>query len=171
MLGLRHCTGFLYLLLGRGLLLFVVVNGIFIELVSHVASTGSRHAEFSSYWLNGLSCLLACGIFLDQGRSIIESMSLALAGRLLLFTAPPGKPLIYFLRVQRKKDIQSLVSLYNQSPSRVPLFCEPMDCSPPGSSVHSLVHGNFSSKNTRVGCHFLLRGIFLTQGSNLQILH
>ena len=26
-------------------------------------------------------------------------------------------------------------------------------------------------KNTGVGCHFLLLGIFLTQGSNLHILH
>ena len=28
-----------------------------------------------------------------------------------------------------------------------------MDCSPPGSSVN----GDFSSKNTGVGCHFLLQ--------------
>ena len=37
-----------------------------------------------------------------------------------------------------------------------------MDCSPPGSSVH----GDSPGKNTRVGCHALLQGIFLTQGSN-----
>ena len=36
--------------------------------------------------------------------------------------------------------------------------------SPPGSSVQS-----FSIKNTGVGCHFLLQGIFPTQGSNLCI--
>ena len=29
---------------------------------------------------------------------------------------------------------------------------------------------NFPSKNTGVGCHFLLQGIFLTQGSNLYLL-
>ena len=29
----------------------------------------------------------------------------------------------------------------------------------------------FSGKNTRVGCHFLLQGIFPTQGSNLHLLH
>ena len=29
----------------------------------------------------------------------------------------------------------------------------------------------FSSKNTGVGCHFLLKGIFLTQGSNPHLLH
>ena len=33
-------------------------------------------------------------------------------------------------------------------------LCDPMDCSPPGSSVH----GTFPGKNTRVGCHFLFRG-------------
>ena len=30
---------------------------------------------------------------------------------------------------------------------------------------------NFPSKNTRVDCHFLLQGIFLTQGLNLCLLH
>ena len=30
---------------------------------------------------------------------------------------------------------------------------------------------NFPGKNTGVGCHFLLQGIFLTQGSNLGLLH
>ena len=42
----------------------------------------------------------------------------------------------------------------------------PKDCSPPGSSVH----GDSPGKNTGVGCHALLQGIFLTQGSNLHLL-
>ena len=42
-----------------------------------------------------------------------------------------------------------------------------MDCSPPGSSVH----GDSPGKNTGVGCHALLQGIFPTQGSNLGLLH
>ena len=42
-----------------------------------------------------------------------------------------------------------------------------MDCSPPGSSVH----GISLARNTGVGCHFLLRGIFPDQGLNLQVLH
>ena len=29
---------------------------------------------------------------------------------------------------------------------------------------------NFPGKNTGVGCHFLLQGIFLTQGSNLLLM-
>ena len=46
-------------------------------------------------------------------------------------------------------------------------LCNPMDCSLPGSSVH----GDSPSKNTEVGCHALLQGIFLTQGSNPGLLH
>ena len=41
-------------------------------------------------------------------------------------------------------------------------LCDPMDCSPPGSSAH----GDSPGKNTGVGCHALLQGIFSTQGSN-----
>ena len=41
-------------------------------------------------------------------------------------------------------------------------LCDPMDCSPPGSSVH----GDSSGKNTGVGCHALLQGLFATQRSN-----
>ena len=43
-----------------------------------------------------------------------------------------------------------------------PTLCNPVDCSLPGSSVH----GNSPDKNTGVGCHALLQGIFPTQGSN-----
>ena len=46
-----------------------------------------------------------------------------------------------------------------------PTHCNPMDCSLPGSSVHGIL-----SKNTGVGCHFLLQVIFLTQGSNPGLL-
>ena len=45
-------------------------------------------------------------------------------------------------------------------------LCDPMDYSPPGSTVH----GDSPGKNTGVGCHGLLQGIFPTQGSNLHLL-
>ena len=45
-------------------------------------------------------------------------------------------------------------------------LCSPMDCSPPGSSVHGISPG----KNTGVVCYALLQGIFLTQGLNLSLL-
>ena len=47
-----------------------------------------------------------------------------------------------------------------------PTFCNPMDCSPPGSSVHEDSPG----KDTGVDCHALLQGIFLTQGLKLCLL-
>ena len=40
-----------------------------------------------------------------------------------------------------------------------PTLCNPMDYSPPDSSVH----GDSPGKNTGVGCHDLLHEIFLTQ--------
>ena len=46
-------------------------------------------------------------------------------------------------------------------------LCDLMGCSPPGSSVHWYSPG----KNTGVGCHGLLQGIFPTQGSNPGLLH
>ena len=48
-----------------------------------------------------------------------------------------------------------------------PTLCDPMDYSPPGSSVHADSPG----KNTEVGCHALLQGIFLTQGLNPGLPH
>ena len=43
----------------------------------------------------------------------------------------------------------------------------PQDCSSPGSSSC----GDSPGKNTGVGCHSLLQGIFLTQECNLGLLH
>ena len=41
-------------------------------------------------------------------------------------------------------------------------LCDPMDCSPPGSSVH----GDSAGKNTEVGCRAFVQGIFPNQGSD-----
>ena len=46
-------------------------------------------------------------------------------------------------------------------------FCNPMDCSPPGSTRFPW---DFPGKNTGVGCPFLLLGIFPTQRLNLCLL-
>ena len=48
-----------------------------------------------------------------------------------------------------------------------PTLCNPMDCSLPGSSIHEDSPG----KNTGMGCHALLQGIFPTQGWNPGLLH
>ena len=58
--------------------------------------------------------------------------------------------------LREPKSLQSCLTL-----------CDPMDCSPLGSSVHGILQG----KNIEVGCHFLLQGIFLTQGSNMCLLY
>ena len=61
------------------------------------------------------------------------------------------------------KTIRRPCSLVTQSCSTL---CNPVDCSPPGSSVL----GDSPGKNSGVSCHALLQGIFLTQGLNLHLL-
>ena len=51
--------------------------------------------------------------------------------------------------------LQSYLTVYN-----------PVDCRPPGSSVH----GDSPGKNSGVGCPALLQGIFPTQGLNPRLL-
>ena len=46
-------------------------------------------------------------------------------------------------------------------------LCNPMDCSLPGSSIY----GDSSGKPTGVGNYSLLQWIFMTQVSNLGLLH
>ena len=48
-----------------------------------------------------------------------------------------------------------------------PTLCDPMDCSPPGSSVHE----DSPSKNPGASCHALLQGIVPTQGLNPGLPH
>ena len=56
--------------------------------------------------------------------------------------------------------------VHGKSLHSCPPFCEPMDRSPPGSSVH----GDSPGENTAEGCHSLLRGNLPNQGSNLCLL-
>ena len=62
---------------------------------------------------------------------------------------------------------ESLVLCCAKSFQSRPTLCDNIDCSPPGSSVP----WNFPGKNTGVVCHFLLQGIFPTQGSNPCLLY
>ena len=68
----------------------------------------------------------------------------------------------------RKQQVQG--TIFNKR-SEVAQLCltlgDPMVCSLPGSSAH----GIFQARVTGVGCHFLLQRIFLTQRSNLGLLH
>ena len=69
-----------------------------------------------------------------------------------------------------------LLILWLQLPSAIilcwvsqscPTLCDPMNCNMPGSSVHWYS----PCKKTRVGCHALLQGILLTQGSKPGLQH
>ena len=55
--------------------------------------------------------------------------------------------------------IRNSVCMHAKSLQSCPTFCDPMDCSPQGSSVH----GDSPGKNTGVGCHALLQEIFPTR--------
>ena len=70
--------------------------------------------------------------------------------------------------------LQHLLELcmHAKSLQSCPTLCNPMDCSLTGSPVHGILRPwDPPGKNTRVGCHFLLQGIFPTQGSNPGLLH
>ena len=66
---------------------------------------------------------------------------------------PPGKPNVYL-----KVKVKSL--------SHVQLFVTPWTV-----AYHASLSMGFSSQEYRSGLPFLLQGIFLTQGSNLGLLH
>ena len=68
--------------------------------------------------------------------------------------------------IEKQQSWLFLMCVCLVTPSR-PTLRDPMDCSSPGSSVH----GESPSKNTRVGCHALLQGIFPTQGSKPGLPH
>ena len=65
------------------------------------------------------------------------------------------KNLTVWLQWVKKSERCSVMSLWPHGLQPARLLC-PWD---------------FPGKNTGVGCHFLLQGIFLTQGSNLSLLH
>ena len=51
-----------------------------------------------------------------------------------------------------------------------PTVFDPMDCTPPPTPTRLLYPWDSPGKNTRVGCHFLLQGVFFTQESNPHLL-
>ena len=68
--------------------------------------------------------------------------------------------LTLFIFVEYSILVWTCLCLVTQS---CPTLWDPMEWSPPGSSVH----GDSPGKKTRVGCHALLQGIFPTQGSHI----
>ena len=70
------------------------------------------------------------------------------------------------LHNENQVNFADIVCIYTKSLQSCPTLCNPMDCSPPGFSVH----GIFPARNTEVGGHFLFQRIFPTQGLNLSLL-
>ena len=76
---------------------------------------------------------------------------------------------MFFFPIGEKKCGSFIIHVYKcQSLSDVQL-CDPMDCSPPGSSVP--FPWNSPGKNTAVSSHSLLQEIFLTQRSHPGLPH
>ena len=139
--------------------------------------------------MHGLSCSLAWGSSRTRDRTCIPRM-----GGGFLSTAPPGKSCLKFSRPRfsgrvkcRWKSNFSLNLFFSiVSTLKTPFgtrmmevlgacvcvshacltLCDPMDCSPPGSSVPRA----FPGKDPGVGWHSLLQ-IILTQGLNLGLPH
>ena len=127
--------------------------------LSSFYSESERHSVVSD-------CLWPHGIFSpwnspDQNTGV---------GRFFLFQgifptqgSNPGLPhcrrILYQLSHKGSPRILEWVKL-SEVAQLCPTLCDPMDCSLPGSAVHS---GN----STGVDWHFLLQGIFPTQGLNL----
>ena len=62
---------------------------------------------------------------------------------------------MYYCVCAHAKSLQACLTL-----------CDPMDCSLPSSSCLR----DFLGKNTGMGCHALLQGVFPTQEANLSLL-
>ena len=76
-----------------------------------------------------------------------------------------------YLKFQFPKTYPRCACMCAKSFQSCPVLCIPMDCNPPGSSLHPW--GSLG-KNTGVGCYALLQGIFWTQRLNpclLCLLH
>ena len=102
-------------------------------------------------WKQGqLEALKRTGLFPEKANS-----------KYFRFCGPP--PLLQLLN---SALVACACSMHTKLLQSCPTLCDPMDCSPPGSSVH----GDSPGKNSEVGCHALQR-IFLTQGSNPRLLH
>ena len=80
---------------------------------------------------------------------------------------PGGLPSMESYRGKRLKRLSSSSSTLCFVAQLCLTLCDPMNCSPPGSSVHGASPG----KNTGVGCRTLIQGIFPTQRSNAVLLH
>ena len=109
-----------------------------------------------------LSCISTCYIF-----TCLYWLSSVLSLPTLECKIYKSKDIVCFVTtIHATFTPEQSVCVCAKSLQSCPTLCDPMDCSPPGSSVHGVSLG----KNIGAGCHALLQGIFPTQGSNSSLL-
>ena len=114
------------------------------------------------YFISHLLLLLGC-LSISKLKSLhnFQSSSSLKDGEPILFPSSP-------MRIPRSSTLMlSFVVALCLVTELCLTFWNPLDCSPPGSSVHEDSPG----KNTEVGSHALLQRIFPNQGSNGGLLH
>ena len=125
----------------------------------------------SCEWGCGKCWAWLCGL----GGSIPQAHTLCSWG-LPVSTPPPGAAAPYFLPELSVQRVQKLTFLWGLGWSEVVVVvfsrsAVPDSLRPPVlQSARLLCPWNFSEKNTGVGCHILLQGIFPTQGWNPRLL-
>ena len=134
---LTHCHGFKYLYLCGSEFIFS----------AFYFSLGSRCVCLTLFSTSPLGCL--------QSNFKFNSFKI----EFLIFFSPTVSTLIFIngtaIHSARAKLLQLCVT-----------HCDPMDCSPPGSSVHGILQARILVWV----CHALLQGIFPTQGRNPHLL-
>ena len=124
MLGFCCCMGSSLVAVSRGFSLLTVLGflvtagSLFVEhrpqgLLALVVATPRLQITDSVVVVHGLSCSVACGIFLDQGLNL---SLLHLAGSFLT-TEPPGKPHILFIHscFDGQLDCFNLLTIVNNA--------------------------------------------------------
>ena len=136
------------------LFFFFLIN-LFLVVLDLCCCTQSR-GRARELWHTDLVVPWLCGTFPDQGSNGCS-----------LHWQVDSYP-VYHLRSPKRNNchVAHMCVCANLLQSRL-TQCNPMDCNPPGSSVH----GDSPGKNTGVGCLALLQGNFPTQGSNPGLLH
>ena len=72
-----------------------------------------------------------------------------------------------YMRLAEGLSVRLCACVHAKSLQSCLTLCDPMDCSPSDSSVPGILQTGI----LELGCHFLLQGIFPTQGSNPNLLH
>ena len=104
---------------------------------------------------------------------LLMKLTLRIRDSIICFSDIIFKPHFRFMSLFKNnnnntKHIHALLCMCAKSLQSCLTPCDTVDCMQP---PRILCSWDSPGKNTGVGCHALLQGIFLTQGSNLCLLH